>query len=97
MAQSPWLLLHNQLALTKFEDASNKPSIRWYIDLETRLIDGILTQIRGCMGNRPSINLVSRRGGTAVYSRVLKNGKNGEEKQEYAKHIAPDVDLLFAK
>ena len=45
-----------------------RPSIRCYIDLNTRLIDGIFVWKRGCcMGNRPSINLVSRRGRLAVF------------------------------
>ena len=48
--------------LPYLEDASNIPSIRWYISLKTRLIDGIFDWKRGCMGNRPSINLVSTRG-----------------------------------
>ena len=42
-------------------DASNIPSVRWYISFETKLIDSIFDWIPGCIGNRPSINLVSTR------------------------------------
>ena len=70
LAQSPRLILHDQLALTKFGRGElytmdlmvywlGNEVDRWYIDLKTRI-----------MGNRPSINLVSRRCSPAVYSRV---------------------------
>ena len=42
------------------EDTSNIPSIGRYIYLETRLINGILICRPGYMGNRTSINLVSK-------------------------------------
>ena len=60
---------------SNLKDASNIPSNRWRIGLETGLIDGIIfTWKRGYSGDSLLINLVSRRGRLTVYSRV--NWKN---------------------
>ena len=37
--------------LPYLEDATNIPSILWYISLETRLVDGIFAWKQGCLGN----------------------------------------------
>ena len=62
LAKIPWLILHNQLALTKFgrcEQQTIDSMVYW---LENVLIDGVLIWKRGSMGNIPSIQLVSRSG-----------------------------------
>ena len=51
MAQIPWLILHNQLALTKVGSCGNIPSIWWHICLEMRLIIGIFVWKRGSLAN----------------------------------------------
>ena len=56
----------------------------WYIYLETRLIDGILDWKRGRMGNRPLINLVSRRSWLAVYSQWTKKWRSRPSEDEVA-------------
>ena len=70
------LILRNQPSLPKF-GRCQQYTINWYICLKTSFIDGILAWKRGCLGNRPSINLASRRGRQAVYS---KKGVHGFSK-----------------
>ena len=60
----------------------------WYIYLETRLIDGILDWKRGRMGNRPLINLVSRRSWLAVYSQWTKKWRSRPSEDEVAEFQA---------
>ena len=43
------LILHNHPALTKFGRCKQLPSIRWYIDLEKKLTNGILIWKQGCI------------------------------------------------
>ena len=49
--QSPGKFFITNWPLLYLEDATNIPSIRWYISLETRFIDGIFAWKRGCLGN----------------------------------------------
>ena len=49
--QSPGKFFITNWRLPYLEDATNIPPIRWYISLETRLIDGIIAWKQGCLGN----------------------------------------------
>ena len=68
-------------------DASNIPSMRWYISWETRLIDGIFDWIRGCMGNRPSIDLVSTSGRLAIIHERTKKWRSRLSEDEVAEFL----------
>ena len=75
LAKIPWLILHNQLALTKFgrcEQQTIDSMVYW---LENVLIDGVLIWKRGNMGNIPSIQLVSRSGVPVVIHEWAKSRK----------------------
>ena len=79
LPQNPWLILHNySWCGPNLEDTSNIPSIGWYIDLETRLLNGILIWRPGYMGNRTSINLVSKaRRPSCLFTSEQQQQKNG--------------------
>ena len=59
LAPFPRLILRTQLALTTY--ASDIPSIWWYIWLETRLIEGMFTWKRGCLGNSEFLTKTERK------------------------------------
>ena len=68
-----WRLLY-------LEDATDIPSIRWYISLETRFIDGIFAWKRGCMGNselkKIAFMAIRRRNTCSWFYNSKLNGRN---------------------
>ena len=73
--------------LPYLDDASNIPSIRWYISLETRLIHGIFDWKRGRIGNRPSIKLSSTRGRLAIIHEWTKKWRSRLSEDEVAEFL----------
>ena len=73
--------------LPYLDDASNIPSIRCYISLETKLIDGTFDWKRNRMGNRPSIKLSSTRGRLAIIHEWTKKWRSQLSEDEVAEFL----------